>query len=429
MEEDIQFHSDTALKNPRDVKERLELAIDKASKRLKYEAAHDKEIINALKIVEDFIKRKKRVCYGGTAMNAILPASEKFYNLELDLPDYDFYTPDIESDVKELVDVLNAAGFKDVYHKIGIHDGTKKVLVNYIPIADITLIEPELFAILFRRSVVKEGVHYTDENILRMMMYLELSRPKGMVDRWGKVFERLQLINKFFPIRGCTKSLPLPEHIPLATRKAIIDYIIKWKRVLCNGSTVQLYKYGIYRHNAVFRIQEGGAPVFTSPDPKLDTLTLKKSLGDNIILRRHPARGEIIPERIEIVQDDKTICVVIQELACHSYNVFPTSDGRKIYIGSLEFLITLYLSLSIFTVNAEDILGKSILCQVSAFIKLLNANYKAKKSQFTPFALECRGHQTRYASLLREKVKRTQKEKDAMIRSVRRTMRKNRGKK
>jgi hypothetical protein len=424
MEEDIQIHSDSSIKNPTGVKERLELAIEKASKRLKYEAAHDEDIIRALKVVEDFIKRKKRVCYGGTAMNAILPASEKFYDPELELPDYDFYTPDIESDVKDLVNELNTAGFKDVYHKIGIHEGTQKVLVNYVPIADVTLIDSELFAVLYRRSAVRDGVHYTDENILRMMMYLELSRPKGMVERWVKVFERLQLINKFFPIKGCTKSLPLPPHIPLEIRKTILDFIIKWKRVLCNGPTVQLYKYGIYRRNAEFRLQEGGALVFTSPDPKVDSISLKKSLGDNIVLRRHASRGEIVPERIEILKDGKTVCVIIQELACHSYNIFPTADGRKIYIGSLEFLITLYLSLSIFTNNAEDIIGKSILCQVAAFIKLLNLNYRAKNSQFMPFALECRGHQTRYASLLREKVKRTQKEKNAMIRSLKRATRK-----
>jgi hypothetical protein len=114
--------------------------------------------------------------------------------------------------------------------------------------------------------------------------------------------------------------------------------------------------------------------------------------------------------------------VIVQEIACHSYNSFPTTDGRTIHIGSLEFLITLYLSLSIFTTNAEDLLGKSILCQVAAFMKLLNVNYRAKKSQFAPFALDCRGHQTRYESLLREKVKRTRKEREKAIGSIRKTL-------
>lgn len=421
MEEDIQ-HNESVTKTPIGIEERLEAAVDKASKRIKYAAAHDEEIIRALAIVNDFIKKKKRVCYGGTAMNAILPDSEKFYDPEMDLPDYDFYTPAAEKDVKDLVDMLNAAGFKDVYHKIGIHEGTQKVLVNFVPIADVSQIDPELFAVLYRRSIAKDGIHYTDDNILRMMMYLELSRPKGAVDRWPKVFERLQLINKHFPIRGCTAPLPLPVPIPFETRKKVLEYVIEWKRVLCNGPTIQLYKQGIYKRKAIFRIQEGGAPVFTSPDPKIDALALKKELGEKITMHRHSPRGEIVPERIEVQKDGKTVCVIVQEIACHSYNAFPTTDGRIIHIGSLEFLVTLYLSLSIFTTNAEDLLGKSILCQVAAFIKLLNVNYRAKKSQFPPFALECRGHQTRYESLLREKVKRTRKERDKELGFLRKTL-------
>jgi hypothetical protein len=95
---------------------------------------------------------------------------------------------------------------------------------------------------------------------------------------------------------------------------------------------------------------------------------------------------------------------------------FPTSDKQTIFIGSLEFLITLYLSLSIFTLHGEDVLGPRIMCQVRELIKILKENYSAKKSQFEPFALQCRGHQTRFASLLREKIKRQKKEKEGSTR-------------
>jgi hypothetical protein len=33
-----------------------------------------------IKIVEDFIIRKKLICYGGTAINNILPERDQFYN-------------------------------------------------------------------------------------------------------------------------------------------------------------------------------------------------------------------------------------------------------------------------------------------------------------------------------------------------------------
>ena len=410
MEEDIVRNRDIIIKNKDYIEKRLESAVKKASDHIKYEEAHDEQLLHGLAIVREFIKRKKRVCYGGTAMNAILPPSKQFYDKNVDLPDYDFYTPDVDSDVDELVKLLEKEGFNNVYSKIGIHEGTMKVLVNYTAIADVSYIDPELFGVLFRRSILKDGMHYTDEYILRMMMYLELSRPKGMVDRWGKVFERLELINEAFPIQGCTINVGKKPLIPLPFRTTILDFIIEWKRVLCNGPIVPLYRQGIRKRNAVFHIQEGGPILFTSPDPKIDSAALKKLLGaTDIRLLRHRKRGEIVPERIELRHNKTTLCVIVEEVACHAYVPFPTGDGRTIFIGSLEFLITLYLSMNIFTHHAEDVLGPRILCQVREFIKISRENYSAKKSQFPPFSLQCRGHQTRYASLLREKAVRQKK--------------------
>lgn len=42
-------------------------------------------------IVETFIKNKKLICYGGIAINNILPKKEQFYDINLDYPDYDFF--------------------------------------------------------------------------------------------------------------------------------------------------------------------------------------------------------------------------------------------------------------------------------------------------------------------------------------------------
>ena len=130
MEEDIYAHR-SEIKGPKSavkVEERLKGAIEAAEERLAYESAHDEQLLQALGVVANFIKRKRRVCYGGTAMNAILPKSKQFYDPQHDLPDYDFYTPELKEDVQDLVNDLKAAGFKDVYHRIGIHEGTEKIL-------------------------------------------------------------------------------------------------------------------------------------------------------------------------------------------------------------------------------------------------------------------------------------------------------------
>jgi hypothetical protein len=413
MEEDIPYSSSSKIKEK--VLHRLQEAIEAAQERAAYESAHNEDFVKALGIVASFLKRKKRVCYGGTAMNSILPKERQFYNPDFDLPDYDFYTPDLEGDVEELVAELKAAGFQDVYHRVGIHEGTKKILVNFVAVADISFIQPELFAVLYKRSIQRNGVHYTDPDVLRMMMYLELSRPRGQVERWEKVFERLQLINREFPVeapkgvRGSAEGAP----IPFEARRVILDYAIEKQRILCNGPLPLLYGRGIHRGDAKFSIRPGGPVFLITDDPHGDALALKGMLETHreIRLFLHKVRGELVPERIELRIGSRPICLLMKEVACHSYHTIPLEDGRMISIGSLELLITIYLALTIFTNHSEEILGPNALGAVRQFVTLAEANYKANRSQFSPFPLSCHGHQTGYASLIRQKVLRIQREK------------------
>jgi hypothetical protein len=195
---------------------------------------------------------------------------------------------------------------------------------------------------------------------------------------------------------------------------------------------IPIYTKGIRKGKAYYEMHPGGPMVFTSPDPKQDAIQLKKLIEHNDGVTRsagadidyavkiflHKARGELVPERYELRSRGKVICTIIHEVACHSYNTVPLKDGRVIYIGSLEFLITLYLSLHIFTTRSNEILGDNVMCQVGKFISLLFENYLSSKSQFPPFSLNCRGHQSGYASLMRKKVLRIKLEKKEAAEAV-----------
>jgi Poly(A) polymerase catalytic subunit len=293
MEEDINYSKHSLIS----IKDRIKAVIEQAEERQRYETAHNPDNLKALSVIRAFIKRKGRVCYGGTAMNAILPPEKRFYSEELDLPDYDFFTPDAASDIDEMVRDLLAAGFSEVYHKVGIHEGTKKVMVNFVPVADITVLKKELYEVYHRRAIIKEGIHYTDPDMLRAMMYLELSRPKGMPARWEKVFERLQLINDNFPIKRCAKTIK-SEQIPMETARAIYDFVIENQRVLCSAPA-SIYSQGI-RGNAVMRMIKSGAISFTSPTARADAAELKSRIGGAVYL--YKAIGDA-PERYEIRHD------------------------------------------------------------------------------------------------------------------------------
>jgi hypothetical protein len=108
------------------------------------------------------------------------------------------------------------------------------------------------------------------------------------------------------------------------------------------------------------------------------------------------------PERYEIRHAGLTVAILFADTACHAYYQVPTDDGRIILIGSLEFLITLYLTMQIFTKMATP-------C-VRALIDMTHKNYVSKTSQFSPLSVLCKGYQIGFASLLRKKVNRIRNE-------------------
>jgi hypothetical protein len=162
----------------------------------------DPKIQKIISIVEKFIADKKLVCYGGTAINNILPEDAQFYNKDIELPDYDFYSDNALDCAKELADIYYKDGYEDVEAKSGVHHGTYKVFVNFMGIADITQMEPALFNAISREAIIKKNIRYAPPDFLRMAMYLELSRPDGDVSRWEKVQKRLTLLNTHYPLKG-----------------------------------------------------------------------------------------------------------------------------------------------------------------------------------------------------------------------------------
>jgi len=419
MEEDIDMTIKDTLEAR--VEKRLGSAIDKAEEIIHYEAAHNSELLRALDVVKKCIKTQRRVCYGGTAMNAILPPKHRFYNPDLDLPDYDFFTPDAEADVSALVKVLTAGGFKDVYQKVGMHEGTRKIMVNFSPIADITAISKGLYDIMLERSFVREGIRYTDPDMLRMMMYLELSHPKGEVDRWKKVYQRLQLINQFFPakktMRKATARLrgsAAVAAVPKAVTRSVIDYCIDEHRILFTGPLDTFYARVINNSTKSFHPDEhSGVIGFLSSEVKKDAAAVSERLGATTETLYHPAKGEIVPPYVEIRHNGKPVVLIFQEVACHAYMSFIIpADGRSIAIASLDTLINLYYIIDIFTTRAKHII-EGVSRKIPKFIDLVEKNRAMKNPHIPGFPISCHGYQKGYATLLREKVGRIKRAKES----------------
>ena len=102
----------------------LRHAVDESESTRDKTIANGEEVVRMISIVQDFLIRKKLVCYGGTAINNILPKYAQFYDKETEIPDYDFFSPNAMNDAKELADIYFKQGFSSVEAKAGVHYGT-----------------------------------------------------------------------------------------------------------------------------------------------------------------------------------------------------------------------------------------------------------------------------------------------------------------
>jgi len=392
--------------------EDLKAAADEAAKKIDYDTAHDEEIRKAIGVVESFLRKSKRVCYGGQAINTYMPETLKFYDEEYDLPDYDFFTPYADRDVTELVSMLQKAGFTEVNERIGIHKGTRKILVNFIPIADITEVESSLYRTFLKRSTITNGIHYVDPDVLRMNMYLELSRPAGQVGRWEKVFERLLLLNIAQPMNTCSGKTIKEKKIEPYIRKKILNYIIEQKRVLAGAELGFIYRASAQEKLPEMNwiLESGGAIVFFSSDIYKDAEKIQTLLGYKTT-RRQTERGveDFLPRRVLIKKGDQTVIMIIEEMACNAFNELDMG-GRTLRIASLDTLVYLYILLGIFTKD-EDKIGTPLLCLAQRLVELENKIRLSPNHTFPLFSIKCSGHQKTYPSLLREKVARIEAQK------------------
>ena len=82
--------------------------------------------------------------------------ADQFYDKSIELPDYDFFSTKPLKHAKELADIYFKRDLQ--VNKSGVHHGTFKVYVNYIPIADITYLVPEIYNNIQKESIVVKNL-------------------------------------------------------------------------------------------------------------------------------------------------------------------------------------------------------------------------------------------------------------------------------
>ena len=326
----------------------LRQAVDEADKQISSKIAQNEDIRKMIGIVETFLRDKKCICYGGTAINNILPKQAQFYDKDLEIPDYDFYSATPVEHAKELADIYHENGFMEIEAKAGVHHGTYKVFVNFIPIADITFLHPILYKTILSESIQVAGIMYAPPNFLRMSMFLELSRPAGDISRWEKVLKRLTLLNKHHPmkLKDCTKVdfqrrmesyTDYSENLYLVLREIFVNQDV----VFLGGYATRMY--GKYAGDSQSLIKKVPDFDVISEDPETTAMIVIERLHSmgfkKATILHHEAIGEVIPAAIEIRIAKETLAFIYFPIACHSYNVVKIKD-LSIKVATICLLYT-----------------------------------------------------------------------------------------
>lgn len=361
------------------------------------------EIKEMLYIIEDHIRSPDYICYGGTAINNILPKKHQFYDYTKEIPDYDVFCKNALDKVKKIADYFYKQGFENVLAKSGVHIGTFKLYVNNVALLDLTELDENLFDHIYKDAIKVSGIHYAPPNFLRQSMYLELSSPAGMVSRWEKILTRLNLLNKFYPIKTPKECRLKDKSVDTHVYNIIKNELIHEDVVFIGAYADSLYSKFIpknksFKHTSHFDV--------LSTEPNKTVNILKKTLESenihNITIIKHSPVGELIKEHFEIKVDKQTMCFIYEPYACHSYNIVTIEDD-DIKIATIDTLLTYYLTFIYAGRPYYDL--NRILCMCHLLFNIQQQNRLSQKGLLKRFSVSCYGTQKTLSSITDYKMK------------------------
>jgi hypothetical protein len=290
----------------------------------------------------------------------------------------------------------------EVEAKSGQHHGTYKVSVNFIPVADISFIPKELFNAIKKESIRVAGILYAPPNLLRMGMYLELSRPDGDVSRWEKVLKRLTLLNRNYPLsaHNCSeidfqrKMIKNEKNVNSdEIYETIKTTLIDQGVVFFGGYTLSLYSQYM-PNNLKKRLEKVPDFDVLSEEPLLTSQIVKERLADinvkNVKIIQRPAVGEIIAPHYEIRVGSDVVAFIYEPLACHSYNIIK-DHGYDIKIATIDTMLSFYLAF--LYANRPYYDKNRILCMSKYLFEVQEKNRLEQKGLLKRFSINCMGHQ------------------------------------
>jgi hypothetical protein len=267
----------------------------------------------------------------------------------------------------------------------------------------------ELFKMIKKDALRINGILYAPPNFLKMGMYLELSRPIGDNSRFEKVFKRLTLLNKTYPLTSLncgsvdfqrTMKNPVEEDVIYETTK---DALVHQGVVFFGGYATSLYsKYMPQEHQHLIK----KIPDFDvlSEEPEKTAEIIKERLVNakfkHVKIIKHSEIGEIIPFSYEIRVGEDTMALIYEPIACHSYNKIEV-DNKIINIATIDTILTFYLGFLYTDLHYYD--KDRLLCMAKFLFDVQHKNRLRQSGLLKRFTMDCFGKQKTIEDMRAEK--------------------------
>lgn len=209
------------------------------------------EYNDVIKLISNFIIKKKLILYGGFVINIILPKKLRFYK-DYTINDFDCLSKNPLNDSIELAKVIKSKGYSYIKIKKAKHQGTYRVYVYGKQIFDISIVKSNIYDNLLKYSKKdkKNLKYYKDKYniiplpIIKKNLYYELSRPEQSGYRWEKIYERLRILNNIYPTKVIDTTYECVK-IPTIYKDVvnnILNYVKKSKNPIVDSFALKLYK-------------------------------------------------------------------------------------------------------------------------------------------------------------------------------------------
>jgi hypothetical protein len=193
------------------------------------------ERVRVSEIIDDFLRSRKRIVYGGRALHAHLKnagSSELFYGDDPSDNDIEFYSYRAMDDVVELCKALHKEGVPHVEAKLALHDDTYTINANYRKYCDVTYMPRNLYDCVPRLEI--EGIAYVHPHFALIDYVRMLGDPIMSHFRLQKGLYRIDVLSRTFPMSP--PSPDAPRQVASARDADVVAFLSRDPRVAFAGS-------------------------------------------------------------------------------------------------------------------------------------------------------------------------------------------------